>query len=261
MSTRLESEVSIITGSTSGLGAATARRFAAEGAEVIVTGRSAERGNAVVDEIQKDGGAAHFVACDLGDEASIQALVRDSIGRFGRVTNVVMNGAATATETGERSLSITELDNEILESSIATNVRGLLWLLKYSLPELLAAARPAEEATTSIVAIGTSGTRNGAPGMPAYWATKAPVEVMMRSVSSEYGGRGVRANCVSCGLIETESELGAMTSEFREMVLGMNALPYLGKPEDIAAACLFLSSREARYITGTTLCVNGGASF
>jgi NAD(P)-dependent dehydrogenase (short-subunit alcohol dehydrogenase family) len=254
-------EVSIVTGGTSGLGRAMAQRFAAEGAQVVVTGRSEERGTAVVEEIRSSGGDASFVACDLGDEASIEALAKEALARYGRITNVIMNGAATATGTGERNDGIENLDNDILEESIATNIRGLLWLFKYTLPHLVDAADLASERTSSIVTIGTSGTRNGAPGMPIYFATKAPVETMTRSLATEYGSRGVRVNCISSGLIETESEMGALTDEFRNMVLGLNALPYFGKPEDIASAALFLSSREARYITGTTLTVNGGASF
>jgi NAD(P)-dependent dehydrogenase (short-subunit alcohol dehydrogenase family) len=254
-------EVSIVTGGTSGLGRAMAQRFAAEGGQVVVTGRSAERGNAVVEGILAAGGDATFVACDLGDEASIEALCKEAIARYGRVTNLIANGAATATGTGERNDGIENLDNAVLEESIATNIRGLLWLFKYTLPHLVEAADLPSERTSSIVTIGTSGTRNGAPGMPIYFATKAPVEIMTRSLATEYGGRGVRVNCISSGLIETESEMGAITDEFRDMVLGLNALPYFGKPEDIASAALFLSSREARYITGTTLTVNGGASF
>lgn len=260
MAMRMEGEVSIVTGSTSGLGEATVRRFASEGARVIVTGRNDERGNAVAESIRSEGGEAQFVAADLGDEASIEGLAKASIAAYGKLTNVVMNAAATATHTGERGLNIETLDNDILERSIAANVRGLLWLFKYTLPRLAEAARPADAVTTSVVTIGTAGTRNGAPGMPAYFATKAPVEVMTRSMAVEYGGRGVRVNCVSSGLVETESEMGAMTPEFRKYVLGLNALPYFGQPEDIANACLFLSSQEARYITGATLCVTGGAS-
>jgi NAD(P)-dependent dehydrogenase (short-subunit alcohol dehydrogenase family) len=84
---------------------------------------------------------------------------------------------------------------------------------------------------------------------------------MTRSIASEFGAQGVRVNAVSCGLIETESEMGAMTPEFRSYVLGLNALPYFGRPEDIANACLYLSSEEAHYVTGTTVCVNGGVAF
>ena len=261
MSARMKGEVSVVTGSTSGLGRAMAHRFAAEGGQVVVTGRNEQRGHAVVDDIRAAGGDACFVACDLGNEASIEALAKESLARYGRITNLIMNGAATATGTGERNDGIEGLDNRVLEESIATNVRGLLWLFKYMLPHLVEAADVERERTSSIVTIGTSGTRNGAPGMPVYFATKAPVEVMTRSLATEYGGRGVRVNCISSGLIETESEMGALTEEFRQMVLRLNALPYFGKPDDIAAAALFLSSREARYITGTTLTVNGGASF
>lgn len=261
MSGRLDGRVAVITGSTSGLGAATARRFAAEGARVVVTGRSRERGEAVVESITKEGGEARFIRCDIDDEASIRSLVDGAVEAFGRMDCLIANAAATATSSGEKGAGILDLDNAVLEASIATNIRGLLWLFKYSLPALVDAARPEDEQTSSIIAIGTSGTRNGAPGMPVYFSTKAPVEVMVRSLATEFGGRGVRVNCISSGLIETESEMGTMTPEFRDYVLGLNALPYFGRPEDIANACVFLSSEEARYVTGTTLTVNGGASF
>ncbi len=261
MGVRLEGKVSIITGSTSGLGAATAARFADEGARVVVSGRSRERGEAVAEAIRKSGGDATFIACDLTDESSIRALVAGAVARYGRLDNLIANAATTATSSGEKTAGILDLDNGVLETSIATNIRGLLWLLKATLPALVEAARPADRKTSSIVAIGTSGTRNGTPGMPVYFSTKAPVEVLVRSLATEFGGRGVRVNCVSAGLIQTESEMRTMTEEFRRYVLDLNALPYFGRPEDIANACVYLSGDEAAYVTGTTLCVNGGVSF
>ncbi len=261
MSQRLEGKVSIITGSTSGLGAATAARFAAEGARVVVSGRNKERGDGVVESIRKAGGDAIFVRCDLADEESIRGLVASTVAHYGRIDNLIANAATTATASGEKTSGILDLDNAVLEASIATNVRGLLWLFKYTLPALVAAARPADRKTSSIVAIGTSGTRNGTPGMPVYFSTKAPVEVMVRSLATEFGGRGVRVNCISCGLIQTESEMRTMTEEFRRYVADLNALPFFGRPEDIANACVYLSGDEAGYVTGTTLCVNGGESF
>ena len=260
MANQLQDKVAIVTGGTSGLGEAISRRFALEGAAVVVTGRSAERGKAVEESIRAAGGEGSFVACDLSREPAVQALMDETIKRFGRITTLVTSGAATATNTGERGISLTNLDNEILERAVATNIHGLLWTFKYALPHLVEAAEPAERRTSSIVTIGTSGTRNGAPGMPAYFATKAPVEVMTRSIAREFGGAGVRANCVSSGLVETESERSAMTEEFRKYVLALNCLPYFGHPDDIAAACTYLSSDEACYVTGTTLCVDGGGS-
>jgi NAD(P)-dependent dehydrogenase (short-subunit alcohol dehydrogenase family) len=84
---------------------------------------------------------------------------------------------------------------------------------------------------------------------------------MVRSLASEFGDRGVRVNCVSAGLIETDSEMRTMTEEFRRYVMSLNLLPFFGVPEDIANACVYLTSDEAAYVTGTTLCVNGGVSF
>jgi len=261
MAQRLTDKVSIITGSTSGLGAATAIRFSAEGARVVVSGRNAERGGKVVDTIRKAGGDAIFIACDLADEQAIRDLVAGARSHYGRIDNLVANAAATATAGGEKNAGILELDNALLEVSIASNIRGLLWTFKHALPALVDAADPARRKTTSIIAIGTSGTRNGAPRMPIYFSTKAPVEVMVRSLASEFGGRGVRVNCVSCGLIETDSEMRTMTEEFRKYVLSLSLLPYFGEPEDIASACVYLASDEAAFVTGTTLCVNGGVAF
>lgn len=261
MQRRLADKVSIITGATSGLGAATAERFAAEGASVVVSGRSADRGARIVERIRKAGGEACFLACDLGDESAIRSLVEGAVARYGRVDNLVANAATTATAGGEKTASILELDNALLETSLATNVRGLLWLFKHALPALVAAADPAQRRTSSIIAIGTSGTRNGTPRMPIYFATKAPVEILVRSLASEFGGRGVRVNCVSAGLIETDSEMRTMTEEFRRYVQSLNLLPFFGVPEDIASACAYLASDEAAYVTGATLCVNGGVAF
>ena len=230
MSQRLAGKVSIITGSTSGLGAATAERFAAEGARVVVSGRSEERGARVVDSIRKTGGDAFFVRCDLADERSIRALLESAVARYGRVDDLIANAATTATASGEKTAGILDLDNQLLETSIATNIRGFLWLLKHTLPALVASARPHQRKTSSIVAIGTSGTRNGTPRMPIYFSTKAPVEIMVRSLASEFGGRGVRVNCVSAGLIETESEMRTMTEEFRRHVMDLNGLPSCNLP-------------------------------
>ena len=96
MTRRVQDKVSIITGSTSGLGAATAARFASEGARVVVSGLNEERGARVVSAIHEAGGEAAFVRCNLDDEASIQSLIADTIDRFGRVDNVIANAAATA---------------------------------------------------------------------------------------------------------------------------------------------------------------------
>ena len=218
MTRRMQDKVSIITGSTSGLGAATAARFAAEGARVIVSGRNEERGETVVTSIREAGGEATFVRCNLDDEASIEVLVAAAVERYGRLDNVIANAAAT--RSGEKGKGILEMSNEILEL-IATNVRGLLWLFKHSLRP----RRGGEPGAGGrlIVAIGTSGTRNGAPAAWV-WATKAPV--MVRSLARS--AAPASANCVSSGLIETESEMRTMTGAFRDYVLSLNALPYSG---------------------------------
>ena len=260
MAEKLIDKVAIVTGGTSGLGAAIAARFAAEGACVVVTGRDAERGEAVATALRETGGEGCFVACDLAEEDSVQALMESALAKYGRLTTLVTSGAATATNTGERGVNITSLDNDILDQAVATNIYGLLWTFKHALPHLVKAAAPDEGVTSSVVTIATAGTRNGTPGMPAYFATKAPVEVMTRALAREFGSGGVRVNCVSSGLVLTESERGALSPEFERYVKDLNCLPYLGVPEDIAAGCLFLCSEEARYVSGATLCVDGGAS-
>ncbi|MBK7949736.1 MAG: SDR family NAD(P)-dependent oxidoreductase [Deltaproteobacteria bacterium] len=186
MSQRLADKVSVITGSTSGLGAATARRFAAEGARVVVSGRSAERGEKVVDEIRKGGGDAIFLACDLGDEASVKGLIERAVAHYGRIDNLIANAAATATMGGEKNAGILEMDNALLEQSISTNVRGLLWLLKHALPRWSPPRSPpsARRARSS-----RSGPRARATGRRACRSTSRP-----RRPSRSWSARSLRSS-------------------------------------------------------------------
>lgn len=184
MTGTLTGKVALITGSTAGIGAETARLFGAEGAGVIVSGRNAERGAAVVDEILQAGGSARFVPVDLEDAESIRAAAT----QVGEV-DILVNNAGLATS----SLTV-EQDLAMLDAAFAVNVKA-----GYLLVQLLAPAM-VRKGNGSIVNISTMFASLGFPGRSVYSASKAAVESLTRTWAAEFGAAGVRVNTVAPAL-------------------------------------------------------------
>lgn len=254
MGQRLADKVAIVTGATQGIGAGIATVLARHGAAVAVAGRNRKHGEAVAQGIVATGGKAIYVPLDLTRETSVKAAVEQVGQYFGGITTLINNAAATALTVHDKATI--EADNAALERCLDTNIRGLVWISKYTLPWLLRASG------ASIVNISTGAVLRGVPGMVAYTATKAAANALTRSMAREHGHDGVRVNCVTCGLIESNEETQEMLARpgVRAAMTAMNALKGFGTPEDIGHACLFLASDEARYVTGANLRVDGGAT-
>jgi NAD(P)-dependent dehydrogenase (short-subunit alcohol dehydrogenase family) len=236
----------LVTGSTSGIGAAIACLLAARGAHVIVNGRDPERGDQVVAQIRAEGGKAEFVPADLaGDADAVREFAARATAAAGGQIDILVNNAgiypATATP---------DLPDDQLDAVLAVNIRTPHVLVAALAPDM--AARGAGV----IVTIGSWMAVVGSPFAALYTATKAADEQMTRSWAAEFGPRGVRVSAVAPGVTLT-----AGNEQARPMIEQMTAKTPAGvpvAPNDIANAVAFLASDEARMIHGTTLYVDGG---
>jgi len=245
---RLAGRTALVTGSTSGIGAAIARALAAEGAAVVVSGRDATRGRAVVGEITDVGGAAVFVPSDLsGSYADLRAFAAAALDALGGAVDVLINNAgiypATLTE---------QLPDADLDAMLAVNVRAPHVLVAELAPAM------AERGSGVIVNIGSWMAQVGNPFGAMYSATKAADEQLTRSWAAEYGPRGVRVNTVSPGATLTPGNEASRTV-LDAMTVGTPA-GVVVQPADIAQAVLYLVSDDARMVHGVTLYVDGGIS-
>jgi NAD(P)-dependent dehydrogenase (short-subunit alcohol dehydrogenase family) len=240
--------VAIITGSGSGVGRATAKRFAAEGASVIVADISTADAEATVDMIRAEGGNAHAVTADVSDEPSVAAMVAAAVDRFGRL-DVLHNNAAMM---GGADGDLVDLDVEVWDRKLAVNVRGVMLGCKHAVPQMRKAGGGAIVNTASVS--GLTGTDENA----AYGSSKAAVIQLTRTVATMYGKEGIRCNGVAPGLILTPRNQEVMGPERLEIYAAERLLPWAAEPEDIAAVVAWVASDEARCITGQTIVVDSG---
>ncbi|WP_328875822.1 SDR family oxidoreductase [Streptomyces sp. NBC_00287] len=243
--TRFEGYGVLVTGAARGIGAATARRFAAEGARVLVTDVDETEAEKTAASVREQGLAAEAFGCDVGDRASVEAAVARAVTSFGSL-DVLVNNAYGCTP--DAPLFEDEPD-EVWARDLDLTLTGAYRCCRAALPHLVASGRGA------IVSIGSV---NGIQsfGNHAYSAAKAGLASLTRTLAGHAAPRGVRVNLVAPGTVRTtawagrEGELDAVRQAY--------PLGRVGEPEDIAAAVTFLASRDASWITGTTLVVDGG---
>ena len=234
----LAGRTALVTGSTSGLGKAIAVLLAAEGAAVIVHGRDAERGAAVVEEITEAGGTARFIAADLSEPAEIEALV-DDVGDV----DILVNNAGLAAFSPTADLPATTFD-----ALFANNVRAPFMLVAAFAPKMVA------NGAGSIINITSMSATVGLALGSAYGASKAALESMTRSWAAEFSPNGVRVNAVAPGPVYTD---GADAD--RIQALGSTTpMNRAAQPDEIAELVVFLASPHASYITGATIAADGG---
>ena len=234
----LEGKVALVTGATSGIGKAAAIQLAAQGATVIVHGRDADRGAAVVAEIENGGGSARFVGADLGEPAQALRLAEEA----GDV-DILVNNAGFAWF-GPSA----ELDAKTLDQLFAANVQAPYLLVSVLAPKMVA------RGDGVIINLASRAGTVGQPNTAAYGATKAALTSFARSWAAEYGTAGIRVNAVSPGPVYTNAaEREVFDSLGETTVLGR-----AGQPQEIADVIGFLASPRASYITGTNVAVDGG---
>ena len=247
---RIDGKVAVITGGASGIGAATTKRFCAEGAAVVVADLNEAGARALVDECVAAGGRATFQRTDVSDEADVRAAMARAVADYGRL-DVVFNNAGLGGAIGP----LEETSVEDWDRTQAVLLRGVFLGIKHAIPHLRAVGGGSIISTASI-----AGLRAGA-GPHSYSAAKAGVINLTRTAAVELARDSIRVNCICPGGIHTPllSSRFPGGAEALTPLLGMlQPLPRAGYPEDIAAMALFLASDEAGFVTGAAMVVDGG---
>lgn len=249
----LINKVAIVTGASSGIGYATAKLFAMEGAKVVVSGRRQAELNALVTEIEKAGSQAIAVAGDVRDERHARALVETAVERFGGL-DVAFNNAGSSGEMGP----VPDLSLTAWRDTLDTNLTSAFLGAKYQVPAMIRRGGGSIVFTSSFV-----GNTVGFPGMGAYAAAKAGLVGLTQVLAAEFGAKGIRVNAILPGGTDTpanHANLPGAPEGTRAFVEGLHALKRLAQPDEIAQSVLHLASDASSFITGVALLVDGGVS-
>jgi 3-oxoacyl-[acyl-carrier protein] reductase len=246
MSKKLEGKTALVTGGSRGIGAAIAKRLAADGAHVAITyAKDANAASAVVEAIEREGGKALAIQAEATDAEAVKGAVDKAVAAFGGL-DVLVNNAGTAIPKPFEEATLEELDR-VLD----TNIRGVFVATQAALKHMKSGAR--------IIMIGSSvGERNNMPGLVPYSATKGAVKMFTQGLSREVGSRGITVNNIQPGPIDTD--LNPAAGDWAAPQKAATALDRYGHVEEVAALVAFVAGPESSYITGANLTVDGGVN-
>jgi 3-oxoacyl-[acyl-carrier protein] reductase len=250
----LQNKTALVTGASKGIGRATAAALAEAGAHVLVHyGRSAQEAKSLVDDIVTKGGRAHAIRADLGTPDGATQLAKEVRSIVGERLDVLVSNAGISKAATIKDHTVGDFDN-----LFATNVRSPFFLVQ----QLLAILGEG----SNIIVISSLGARAvigtpalDKPSLLAYAATKGALETLVKNWAAILGPRSIRVNAVAPGVIDTDMSNFAKTEAGRNVILEMQALKRIGKPEDVADVVAFLASDAARWITGASIPVDGGS--
>ncbi|TCK19596.1 NAD(P)-dependent dehydrogenase (short-subunit alcohol dehydrogenase family) [Ancylobacter aquaticus] len=246
MSTSDKSKVAVVTGGSSGIGFAIARKMAAQGMRVIITGRRRDALDRAVEEL---GGGAVGIVADVSSTAGLEGLFTEIRSEFGRIDTLVANAG------GGVHAPLGKITEAAYDQQFDTNVKGIVFTVQGALPLM--------QPGSSIVIVGSTASIDPGPTMSIYGATKAAVRNLVRSWVSDLKGTGIRINIVSPGPTNTQAlrdAFGEHAEEGMAFLKNKSPIGRIGEPEEIAEVAAFLASDAASYVNGVELFADGGAS-
>jgi len=249
----LTGKVAIVTGAGGGIGCACALALSREGADVAVADIDVAAARRTATLVEQAGARAFAVQVDLGDEESVVAMVDSAVRALGGL-DILHNNAADTKLSGTRDMPVESVDTDVWDAILRINLCGAMVASRAAIPHLRARGGGAIVNTSSNAALA------GALSHSAYSASKAAINSLTQSIATQHGHERIRCNAISPGLIVTQATRDSYAaSGIGDMMLRHQLAPRLGRPEDIAAALVFLASDEAEFITGQVICVDGGS--
>jgi NAD(P)-dependent dehydrogenase (short-subunit alcohol dehydrogenase family) len=249
---RVAGKVAIVTGGAGGIGSATARALANEGASVAVLDVDGPRAEQVAAGIREGGGDALPVIADLSEESAVAQAVRTVVDHFGRLDVLHNNAALTDSEFLTRDTAVTELDLDVWNRTLAVNLTSQMLTCKHTIPEMV------RTGGGSIINMSSGASLKGDRTRTAYGVSKAGVNTLTMYVAASHGKQNIRVNTIVPGLIVTDAVRAHLNDEILAGLSRAILTTHLGEPDDIANTVVFLASDESRYITGQMLSVDGG---
>ena len=249
----------VITGSATGIGAATAKVAASKGASVMLSDLNDDGGNSVVEEIRADGGTAEYAHCDVTDPESVEALMKGAAEAMGGID--VMHNNAGIHETGiapPDQCSIENMPVEVFRKVVDVNAVGP-WLCSKSALRYLK-----ESDNASIINAASTGSQAGYPSNAAYGTSKGGIRLQTQNLAVDLAKYGIRVNCYGPTAIATEMVTNFIKQSddpegFEKSLIGTALIPRLGEPEEVAELVCFLASKESGFINGTYILIDGGS--
>ena len=253
---RFQGKRIVIASGGSGIGAAASERIAREGGRVVVGDINEAGAKAVVERIRAAGGEAVAVRFDLADEVSTNRLIQTCVDEFGGIEGLANIGADLSPETMAGDLDVLEMSEAIWLRTMRVNVIGHAFTCREAIKNFVK-----QGGGGAIVNVSSEAASCGEDTRPAYAASKAGVNALMRQIALRWGKEGIRANCVAPGITMSATAEEQMPAEFKQQWLDLTTLKRFGRPEDLAATIVFLLSDDAAWVSGQVWHVNGGSHF